>query len=434
MLRAQARRLTVALQTLDYPPNEVASGIGTYTSALAELLASHGHLVHVISRSTTPVETTECNGPITVHRLGPPRREFPKSMNTVTTLSFGMRILGDEYRYRRRFAQKLTELVEQQQIDLIEAADSGAEAAFYQPERHPHVPFVVRLHGPTALLERFDQNVPEPVRQLIGWYERRFLLKATHLTSPSRAAADLIRQEMSLGDRPIAVYPNPPLDVDSTRVKAPLAEEPNLVLYVGRVTQAKGVTALVRAVPAVLEHCPSARFVFVGPDWPTSTGYGSTQDFLKQLLPRKYHHALSFEGYRPPLEVAQYYRRATLCVFPSRFEVFGYTCLEAMMHGKAIIGSSSGGMADLLEDGRAGLLYDPDGEEELSQQILKLLMDASLRRQLGERAQQRAREHYSAKATLKAVESFYLKAIQDCRAQPKLLKQSPVSELKKSDL
>ena len=407
----------MALQTLDYPPDEVASGIGTYTEALAELLANQGHTVHVISRSTIAQETVEQNGLITVHRLGPPRRELPKSMNTTTTLAFGMKILGDEYRFRRRFAQKLNELISKHQIDLIEAADSGAEAAFYQPERHPHVPFIVRLHGPTAVLERYDQNVPEVIRRFIGWYERRFFLKATHLTSPSESAARLIRQEMKLGERPIVVYPNPPLRrIDPSVFDPSLAEEPNLVLYVGRITQSKGVDNLIRAVPEVLEHCPDARFVFVGPDLPTSTGYGSTQSYLKQLLPPVYHASLEFVGYQPPQEVARYYRRAAVCVFPSRFEVFGYTCLEAMMHGKAIIGSSNGGMTDLLAGGQAGLLFAPGSRTRLSQQIVTLLKTPRLREQLGMQAQQRAREHYSADATLNAIEAFYRRTVLNCRS------------------
>jgi glycogen synthase len=403
-----SRPLTLALQTLDYPPDPGVSSIGIYTRTLAEALSRRGHNVHVVSRSHDG-DSVERQCGVTVHRLGPARTSVPKAMNAATVLRLAAQGFGAEWRYRRQLASLLASLVATQGVQLVEAADCVAEAFFYRRARYPEVPFVVRLHGPTAVHELFDRNTPELVRRTVRSYERQFLLGASHLTAPSEAAKELIAREMGLKHRAITVYPNPPT-VELQGIAPAGSEDPNLVLFVGRLTPSKGVERLIRAVPAVLGHNPEARFVLIGPDWPTSRGYRSTREYLLSLLPPRHHHALVFTGYLPHAELGSYYKRAALCVFPSVFEIFGYVCLEAMAYGKAIIGSRHGGMADLLDDGKAGLLYSA-ADGELSELILRLLNDAPLRRALGQRARQRALEHYSTEVTVSAVEAFYRRAI-----------------------
>nr|MDQ3397292.1 glycosyltransferase family 4 protein [Deinococcota bacterium] len=319
-----------------------------------------------------------------------------------------------EWRYRQRLAGKLSELVQTGQVTLIEAADCAADAVRYRPGKHPEVPFVVRLHGPTAVGELFDKTIPEFARRVVRRLERRLLLRATHLCAPSQAAAGLFRRAMALGEKPIAVYPNiPTLAHFATAPGVATEPEPNLVLYVGRLSPVKGVHLLVQAIPGVLRRHPQARFVLAGPDGPTSQGHPSAQDYLLSLLPPPCRHAVSFTGYLPPAALARYYERAALCVAPSLFESFGYSCLEAMTHGKAVIGSPAGSMAEMLDHGRCGLLYTPPRIDELSGQMLRLLKDPGLRRSLGAAARARVLTRYRPEVIASRVEAFYLSALAD---------------------
>jgi glycogen(starch) synthase len=411
-------RLTLAFYTLDYPPGRFVSSIGLYTQKLAAALAERGHRVFVVSRSEGG-ESVERDGQVTVLRLGPPRVQVPAR---VTLLSASSRVLTgfyDEVRFRRRLAAKLSELVVREGVDLIEAADSAAEAGFYTPQRHPRVPLVVRLHGPTAITELFDRNVPELGRRLIRRAERALFVKATHLTTPSEASRELFRRELALGERPIAVFPNiPTLDPSAVAVSeggvADPDVDPNLVLYVGRSTRQKGLQFLIQAIPGVLEAYPAARFVFVGPDGPSTGGHSSFQAYLVSQVPERYRSALHFTGFKPHDEVRCFYKRAACCVFPSVFESFGYTCLEAMTYGKAIVASPTGGMAEMLDEGRCGLLYRPPDADELRQHILTLLSDAALRQRLGQAARQRALTRYHPEVIVTKTERFYYRAVAEC--------------------
>jgi glycogen(starch) synthase len=188
-----------------------------------------------------------------------------------------------------------------------------------------------------------------------------------------------------------------------------------MVLFVGRVNHWKGTHLLMKAIPLVLERKPTARFVLVGADAFSYRGHASMREYLLGLLPQNCRDSVLFKGRLPHHEVGAQFQRASVCVFPSLFEVFGYTCLEAMTYGRAIVGSSNGGMSELLDDGRAGLLFTPPDYRELADKILSLLGDPDLRRTLGARARERVLAKYDMGIVLERFVEYYRQAIADLR-------------------
>lgn len=407
-----ARPLTIALASIEYPPDRFSAGIGTYTKALAQLLHSRGHAVHVVTRGTERQHVSDEEG-VTVHRLLPGRPELPGALGPGPIARLLARSLPAELEYRRNVVRTLSRLVRTEGVDLVESADHMAETVGYEPARFPRVPFVVRLHTPLAVTEKFAPNIPEPARVGIRFLERRLLRKATHLTSPSASGTSFILDEMGL-DRPVTCYPNPPSY--SLQEDAPKTEdEAATVLFVGRLNFHKGVDLLARAIPGIVEAYPAARFVFAGADNISARGFSSVSEYLLSLLPPEMHQAVRFNGHMAHHDLRDLYARATVCVFPSRFEAFGYTCLEAMGFGKAIVGSSNGGMAEML-DGGGGLLFTPPDVDELRGQILRLLGEPRLRRELGRKARRRATDVYGQEAVIDEVEAFYRRAIEEQRS------------------
>lgn len=85
-----------------------------------------------------------------------------------------------------------------------------------------------------------------------------------------------------------------------------------------------------------------------------------------------------------------------------------------MTYGKAIIASPTGGMGEMLAEGRCGLLYTPPDADELRRHILTLLQDAPLRERLGRAARERALSCYHPEVIVAETERFYYRAVAEC--------------------
>lgn len=146
-------------------------------------------------------------------------------------------------------------------------------------------------------------------------------------------------------------------------------EEPPHALYVGRLSEEKGVRELAEAAKGL-------PLVVVG-DGP-----------LRSLFPQAV-------GFVPPHELGPYYGRAAVVVVPSRREGYGIVAREAMAYGRPVVATAVGGLVDAVEDGMNGLLVPPCNPRALRSAIESLLDDAELRSRLGANAAASARRRFS---------------------------------------
>ena len=93
-----------------------------------------------------------------------------------------------------------------------------------------------------------------------------------------------------------------------------------------------------------------------------------------------------FTGYVADEDLAVFYQNSELFVLPSKFEPFGMTTQEAMSCGKSVIASKFGGIRNVIDEGKTGLLVDPTNYDEFSAAMLKLLKNPELKEQIGQNA------------------------------------------------
>jgi glycosyltransferase involved in cell wall biosynthesis len=129
------------------------------------------------------------------------------------------------------------------------------------------------------------------------------------------------------------------------------------VLYVGRLSEEKGVLDLVEA-------CRGLPLVVVG-DGP-----------LRARVPG----AL---GFVPPAGLGEYYERAAVVAAPSRREGYGVAAREAMAWGRPVVATAVGGLVDAVEDDVTGVLVPPGDIPALRAAIGALLGDPERRARLG---------------------------------------------------
>src|SRR6266498_593772 len=127
---------------------------------------------------------------------------------------------------------------------------------------------------------------------------------------------------------------------------------------------------------------------------PSGPGSEASEKAGETQLPAVLHPAcdrVGFTGWLPPEAIQELYRLADILVVPSWYEPFGMVVLEGMVHGMAIAASRVGGLAEILEHERTGLLFQPRDVPALTQSILRLVNDPDLRLRLGHAASKEVR-------------------------------------------
>jgi glycosyltransferase involved in cell wall biosynthesis len=92
---------------------------------------------------------------------------------------------------------------------------------------------------------------------------------------------------------------------------------------------------------------------------------------------------VDFLGWRTRAETVELLRQAEVLVVPSRAEPFGIVVLEGMVAGKAVVASAVGGIPEIVDDGRNGLLVPPDDPAALASALHRVLTDPALAAALG---------------------------------------------------
>jgi len=163
-----------------------------------------------------------------------------------------------------------------------------------------------------------------------------------------------------------------------------------VVLSVGRWSSAeryKGADILIRAVAQLSNSFPELQLVLAGP--------GDDIDRLRsQAQESEVTERVQFFPSISRKELAALYYNADIFALPSTGEGFGLVFLEAMAFGKAIVGANVGGIPDVVQHEREGLLVAPT-VEAVSSALRWLLSDPLLRKQLGMRGQERVRTEFS---------------------------------------
>lgn len=167
---------------------------------------------------------------------------------------------------------------------------------------------------------------------------------------------------------------------------------------VGRLTEQKGFSFLIRAMKSVSLKFPCAKlFIF---------GRGEQEQELRSLVRKlglKKH--VFFAGFRPDVERVM--PLFEIFVMPSLWEGFGMVLLEAMNAGKPVVASSVSAIPEIVEDRKTGLLVPPADEAALAKAVIALLERKGPAGRMGREGQKRVRTRFALGVMVKKTESLY---------------------------
>lgn len=149
------------------------------------------------------------------------------------------------------------------------------------------------------------------------------------------------------------------------------------VLYFGRLVEEKGVDVLIRASKLT----PDVKVKIVGD--------GPEEHALRSLVKELQVCNVEFLGPKWGKELDNLISRSRFVVVPSMWhENFPYVINQSFALGKPVIGSNRGGIPEMIDDGRTGLIFDPENHHELSEKINALWNSSDLVLSMGKNAKQ----------------------------------------------
>jgi glycosyltransferase involved in cell wall biosynthesis len=164
-----------------------------------------------------------------------------------------------------------------------------------------------------------------------------------------------------------------------------------LMLYVGRLSNEKRLDWLY----APITQLSNVRLAFIGS--------GPAEAHLRE---RFTDTNTVFMGYRSGLELAQAYASSDVFAFPSDTETLGFVAMEAMASGVPAVGARAGGIPDVIEHSKNGLMFTPGDLGDLTHQLKLLLFNPALRKEMGRQARNDM-EKWSWKAATEKLVDYY---------------------------
>jgi glycosyltransferase involved in cell wall biosynthesis len=265
-------------------------------------------------------------------------------------------------RVSSRYGAALQRLVRGRPPAVVHAHLYASAAAALRATTGTSVPLVVTEHTEGPWRRRWERAV-----------SRRVYREAAHVVAVSSAIRDLLVDRYAV--RPDRVEVLLPATTWQPPRPAPRRGGGDPVVgIVGRLVPEKGVDIFLRAAALVRAVVPSARFLVVG-DGPMRP------DLEREADSRGLGDRITFTGFRP--DATQAIAGLDVLAVPSRSDGSPLVVCEAMAAGVPVVASRVGGLPDLVDDGRSGVLVQPGDVEDLARALVSLLLDPAAAGRLG---------------------------------------------------
>jgi glycosyltransferase involved in cell wall biosynthesis len=274
-------------------------------------------------------------------------------------------------------------------IPVLEARSRLGFAMVYDLARSPH--------GETTFDPELDAQYSRD--------EEACLLAADLILAPTPAAVKALQNR----GKPHRVVLSPPgVDIDRFDWDEPPTGGPPRILYTGSIDPGRGVRVVVRAMASIVREV-DARLVLAGSMAPKFDQ--PLRDGIRELgLGDKVEVIGPVDHDQLPALLAT----ATVCVVPAAADltpsptvVFPTKILEYMACRRAIVAPRRETLAQVVENNREALLFEPGDPIDLARKVLRLLGEPLLRDRLAQNAYERVRRDFTASATRRALKTSY---------------------------
>lgn len=177
------------------------------------------------------------------------------------------------------------------------------------------------------------------------------------------------------------------------------------ILVVGNLKKTKGIDYAIKAFSKIHKEYDDLIMIIIGA--------GIEKEYLEKLAQETgVYEKVKFKGALPHGEVMQYMNNCLFFTLPSYKEGFGVVYIEAMAHGKVVIGCKGEGIEDAIDEFKDGMLMEPRNLEDLINKMKYILENDSIRKDIERNAKVKVATKYTWTQSANSLYSEYLKLYQ----------------------
>ncbi len=358
--------MKILVLSWEFPPR-IVGGIARHVAELYPELVKLGHEIYLITVEFGQAPAYEVVEGIHVHRVPVPSgHDF---FHWVANMNESMGALGGKL------------LRESDSFDLIHAHDWLVSDAAIALKHHFKLPLIATIHA--TEYGRYN-GLHNQTHYYIHGKEAHLAHEAWRII----VCSNYMRREMqrafqSPWDKIDVIYngirpeKKPKWhEFDAWDFRRRFAsDDQKIVYYVGRITHEKGISVLLNAAPQVLwEMSGKVKFVIVG---------GGNTDGLKFLAWNLgiWEHCY-FTGFMSDDDLHKFQTVANCAVFPSLYEPFGIVALESFAAMVPVVVSNTGGLPEVVQHGKTGIVTEVGNPDSLAKGILEVLKNPGYRQWL----------------------------------------------------
>ena len=342
------------MNILQVIPELNVGGVETGTVDFAKYLVLHGHKAVIVSHGGQLVEGLKDIGAIH-HRLAVHKKSLWTAIKMV---------------------KSLRAVIESEKIDIVHARSRVPAWIAYFACRKTKAAFITTCHG--YYKNRFFS-------QVMGWSKLVIV--------PSKVIGRHMVDDFKVLSRHIRCIPRS-VDLERFQINEKTSQSKTncTITIVGRLTSLKGHTFFLRAMAKVIRSIPHARIWIVGDAPPQKGAYKKDLEVLVRRLGMESH--VEFLGSRQ--DVPAILSRSNILVLSTvTQEAFGRVILEAQASGVPVVATNVGGVIDIIDDGKTGLLVPPKDIDAMAKAVIRLYKDKALVQRIVIEAQKKLKNHFT---------------------------------------
>lgn len=374
--------MRICIMCQDFPP--LIGGIAAHVYELSRALVRRGNEVHaIVPRYPYNLNWEETVDGIHVHRVFQIRKRL---LSGNLYIPFGL--------------LKLKSVIKGYDIDIVHYHSSYPESIITKFIKDK--PIVFTLHD-SGFLEMAEK---EKYRKILEYR----LSHPDMIIGPSQELADIPTRFGVSRERTIfisnGVDPNkfsPKIDGNRIKKRYGISDGEVVILCPRRLEPKNGVRYLIEAIPDIVKKFHNVKFMIVG-----EGGYKKERMEMENRIKEFGHESkVIFTGDVPNAEMPEFFAASDIVVLPSLMEATSIAGLEAMSTGKPLVGTTVGGIPQIIDDGVTGILILPRDSERLANAIIFLLENEELRKSMGKNARERVEKELSWDAIAKKTFNVY---------------------------